>query len=545
MKEYMKKMMIGLLMAFVCVSTYAQDSKENLKDWQTRDLTAQERGTDLEKAYKELLANKSAQEKVIVAVIDSGIDIEHEDLKEVIWTNEDEIPNNGKDDDNNGYIDDVHGWNFLGNANGDMVGNDNLEVARLYARYNKKFEGKTLAQLTKEEQVQWKEYQRVKNELEDSRLKANKELERYKQIRSFFDMSKKVIAAKLEKEDFTIEEVKAIQPDGPEMGQAQGFMVSLMEQGATEKDLNEWGDYVTTQAEWYYNPEVDVRRDIIKDDPNNPYEKGYGNPKVSGTEPDHGTHVAGIIAAVRNNGIGINGVTNNVWIMPIRTVPKGDEHDKDVANSIRYAVDNGARVVNMSFGKSFSPNEKLVAEAIQYAEDKGVLLVHAAGNDSNDIDVEDNFPTNMSPYIKGKVKTFITVGASSIHSDAEFPAEFTNYGDKSVDIFAPGVDIYSTYPGNNYEFNNGTSMAAPYVSGVAALILSYYPDLEAKDVKKIIEKSAVTFDDQKVNLPGSGGVDEKGKEKKAITVEFGEMSRTAGLINAYRALVLADKKSKY
>ncbi|MBX2844996.1 MAG: S8 family peptidase [Saprospiraceae bacterium] len=528
------------LVAFFALSftSYSQDKLE-LIDWHLRDLSASERGISLEKAYDELLNNASPKEQVIVAVIDSGIDIEHEDLKSVIWTNEDEIPGNGKDDDNNGYIDDVHGWNFLGNANGDMVGPDNLEVARLYKHYHSKFGGKMLSEVSDAEKAEWKAYQRVKNEFEEGKLNAQKGYDRYEQIQTMYDASKKTIQEALGKETFTPDDVAQLEVTTPELGQAKGLLTNLYDNGFTEKDLAAWEDYVTTQAKYYYNEDIDSRKDIIKDDADNLYETGYGNPKVSGTEPDHGTHVAGIIAAVRDNGIGMNGVANHVWIMPIRTVPKGDEHDKDVANAIRYAVDNGARVVNMSFGKSHSPHEKIVAEAIQYAEDKGVLLVHAAGNDGNDLDTKSNYPTNYSSFIKGKVKTYLTVGASSINSDEAFPATFTNYGEKKVDVFAPGVDIYSTYPGDNYEYNNGTSMAAPVVSGIAALMMSYYPDLSAKQVKKIIEKSAVRFDDS-VNLPGSGDA-----ENDPTQVEFDELSRTAGLVNAYNALKMAAKKSKY
>jgi len=513
--------LVVVALAFSTFGLQAQEKNE-LIDWHLRDLTSNERGINVEKAYTELLNGKQPKAKVIVAVIDSGVDIKHEDLADVIWTNKGEIADNGIDDDNNGYIDDVHGWNFLGGADGSMVYEDNLEIARLYKKYDTKYAGKKTSELSKAELLEWKEYQRIKNELEEERAKADRNLNRYKQIRDFYDMSKQAISKELGKEDFTLDEVKAIEAKGPEMGQAQAFWISLAENGASEKELNAWGDQVTTSAEWYYNPDVESRKNIIKDDPNNPYEKGYGNNKSWGVKPDHGTHVAGIIAAVRNNNIGMNGVANNVLIMPIRTVPKGDEHDKDVAQSIRYAVDNGARVINMSFGKSFSAQEKLVAEAIQYAEDNGVLLVHAAGNDSNDLDVESNFPTVKSEHIKGKVSTFITVGASSVHADEKFPAEFSNYGDKSVDVFAPGVDIYSATPNNEYEFNNGTSMASPVVAGLAT-----------------------SFDDQKVNLPGTGGVNEEGVETPATKVEFGDMSKTAGLVNAYEALKLADKKSKY
>ena len=542
-----KQIVLLLVLAFISFNAFSQNGEENkdyLINWHLQDYSDSLRGTNIEKAYNELLINREPQEEIVVAVIDSGIDTDHEDLASLIWINNDEIADNGIDDDNNGYVDDVKGWNFLGNADGSMVGKDNLEVTRLYKKLSEKWEGKTASEIKDENLDEWKFYQRVKNEFEEGKNKAQKMEERYNQFVQMYNVADTVLVRTLG-ENYTQEQLDTLESSNPGIMQSKAFMLNLQANNVDKTYIDDWGDYVSSQVDWYYNPEIDVRRDIIKDDPNNLYETGYGNNKVDGTEPNHGTHVAGIIAAVRGNDLGMDGIVNSVKIMPIRTVPGGDEHDKDVANAIRYAVDNGAKVVNMSFGKSFSPNEKVVAEAIQYAEDNDVLLIHAAGNDGKNVDENSNFPTNYSDYIKGKVSTYITVGASSLNTNKEFPAEFSNYGEKSVDIFAPGVDIYSTYPENEYHFNNGTSMAAPVVSGVAALILSYYPDLSAKDVKKILEKTATDLSYAKVYLPGSGGVDEMGRELPKEQVEFGKLSRTAGLINAYEAIKMADKKSKY
>lgn len=539
-----KANMIGLGLLFLSASAFSQEKKEDLKDWYLRDYSSEVRGINVNKAYKELLQNKTPQEKIVVAVIDSGIDINHEDLKDVIWVNKDEIPNNGIDDDKNGFIDDVNGWNFLGNTNGDMVNHDNLEVSRMYKKLSAKWEGKSASEIKKEDLADWKLYQKVKNNFKEGKDKATKMKAQYDEFATMYYGAKKVLTAKLD-ENFTAEDLNKFKPETEKENEAKTLFSNLMSRNIDEEYLTGWKDYVDSQNDWYYNPDVDVRRDIIKDDPNNLREKGYGNNNVYGPEASHGTHVAGTIAAVRNNKIGMDGIAGNVEIMPVRTVPGGDEHDKDVANAIFYAVDNGARVINMSFGKAFSPNEAYVAEAIQYANKKGVLLIHAAGNSSENIDKVVHYPTNYSKHIRGKMKTYITVGASSLNSDKSFPASFTNYGAKSVDIFAPGVDIYSTYPENDYHFSNGTSMATPVVSGVAALILSYYPDLSGKQVKKILEKSSRNLDEQLVYLPGTGGKDEEGNEQPKETVKFEELTRKAGLIDAYKALQLADKKSKY
>lgn len=544
-----KTTIIVTVVAFMMTPSFAQDSKDDIKDWYLKDLSGEIRGTNIEKAYNELLAEKSPQEKIVVAVIDSGIDTDHEDLADIIWVNEDEIADNGIDDDNNGYVDDIKGWNFIGNANGDMVGKDNLEVAREYKRLSEKWEGKNPTEIKEGDTEEWKYFQRVKNDFEEGKNKAAQMKKQFESFSNLYYNAKTALAAELGK-DFTQEDVKEfVVTDSMEnaqvLNQAKMIMLDLYKNGVDDEYVEGYADYVSSQADWYYNQEIDVRRDVIKDDPNNLYEKGYGNNNVDGVEPDHGTHVAGIIGAVRGNGIGIDGVANNILIMPVRTVPGGDEHDKDVANAIRYAVDNGARVVNMSFGKSYSPNEKIVAEAIQYADEHDVLLIHAAGNDGTDIDTGFNYPTNYSDHIKGKVKNFITVGASSLNASEEFVASFSNYGGDKVDIFAPGVDIYSTYPENEYHFNNGTSMAAPVVSGVAALILSYYPDLNANKLRKILLKTASDFSDEIVYVPGTGGKDDTGKDLPKEEVEFEELSTTAGLINAYEALKMADKKSKY
>lgn len=544
----MKQLMTFLFLLFLSpVAIMAQNGaleKSELKNWHLQEYTDSVRGTNIQKAYSTILKGKMPKEKIIVAVIDSGIDTQHEDLKGKIWVNEDEIAQNYLDDDNNGYVDDVKGWNFLGNADGSMVGKDNLEVTRIYKKLSHKWEGKTASEIKDGNIEEWKFYQRVKNEFEEGKMKAEKAAERYNRFHQMYTTADTILMNTLG-ENYTKEQLDTLQSSNPGIMQSKALMLNLFNNNFEEQDLDDWGEYVNTQLNWHYNPDVDVRSEIIKDDPNNLYETGYGNNKVDGVEPNHGTHVAGIIAAIRNNDLGINGIADYVKIMPIRTVPGGDEHDKDVANAIRYAVDNGARVINMSFGKSYSPNEQLVADAIQYAEDNNVLLVHAAGNDGSDVDENRNFPTNHSEFIRGKVKTYLTVGASSIHANKSFPADFTNYGDETVDIFAPGVDIYSTYPNNKYHFSSGTSMAAPVVSGVAALILSYYPDLDAKDIKMILDKTATDLSETMVYLPGSGGVDEFGNELPKKVVEFEELSKTAGLLNAYEAIKMAEKKSKY
>jgi len=535
--------LIFSLLLLIGFQSYSQID-EQIENWQLDDFSSDFRGTNVEKAYTELLSKKSPQEKIIVAVIDSGIDIEHEDLHSLIWVNQNEIAGNGIDDDNNGYVDDIHGWNYLGNANGEHVDADNLEVTRLYRKYSKQFANvKGASDISSSQLDDWKLFQKVKNEYEESKANAEKQQTAYNEFKQSVDIVTGQLTTILG-EDFTAEQVAEWVPEDDLGNNLKGFYTYMQENDIDQEYLEGYGDYVNGQTA-YYDLDFNPRKSIIKDNPNDPYEKGYGNNLVEGPDAGHGTHVAGIIGAVRGNSIGMNGIANNIEIMVLRAVPNGDEHDKDVANAIRYAVDNGARVVNMSFGKSYTENEKIVAEAIQHAEDNDVLLVHAAGNESENLDRKPKYPTNYSPYIKGKVNTYLTVGATSYSTEKDFIADFSNYGEKKVDIFAPGYDIYSSEPDDEYGFNSGTSMAAPVVSGIAALIMSYYPDLSAKRVKKILEKTSTDLSGAVVYLPGSGKLDENGDEVAKENVSFEDLSRTAGLVNAYTALQMADKKSKY
>ena len=293
------------------------------------------------------------------------------------------------------------------------------------------------------------------------------------------------------------------------------------------KQLKKGVDHYTTAVEYGYNLEFNSRS-IVGDNPDNLYEKGYGNNDVEGPDARHGTHVAGIIGANRNNDLGIKGIADNVRIMSVRAVPNGDERDKDIANAILYAVDNGAQIINMSFGKSFSPQKEAVDKAVQYAESKGVLLIHAAGNDGDDLDKQPNYPTKTLSN-GTESKTWLEIGASSWGADENFVGSFSNYGKKSVDLFAPGVQIYSTIPNNEYEDLQGTSMASPATAGVAALLLSYFPELTADQVKNILKQSTRKFDGLKVTKPGS-----------SEDVPFSQLSVTGGLVNAYEAVKLAE-----
>ncbi len=490
-------------------------------------------GMSTNKAYKELVKGKKGK-TVIVAVIDSGVDIEHEDLKDVIWTNPGEIAGNGVDDDHNGYVDDIHGWNFIGGKDGRNVNYENLEVVRLYNMYKKKYEGKQRDKLSKKKRAEYDKYMEYKKVIEEKIEKMGPNAELYEQTFQAFDAIAKAIGKK--PEDITKDDLAKFEPKEEAMQHIMGMITQYMGEGMSFGELyNEIkgaADYYVSQVKYNYNVDFDAR-DIVGDDINNKRERNYGNNNVEGPDASHGTHVSGIIGASRGNSIGMDGVANNIKIMSVRTVPNGDERDKDVANAIRYAVDNGASVINMSFGKGASPYKKVVDDAVKYAAKHDVLLVHAAGNDGKENFMDNNFPNDR--YLrKGLFKprycpTWIEVGALAPSLGEDAPATFSNYSATYVDVFAPGVDIYSTIPDDKYASFQGTSMAAPAVAGVAALIRSQYPKLTAKQVKEILMKS-VTPESGSFIVPGSKG------EKK---LPFNKLCVSGGRVNAYNALKLA------
>ena len=490
-------------------------------------------GVETEKAYDILLKNKVSK-TVIVAVIDGGVDINHEDLKENIWINKNEITGNGIDDDNNGYIDDINGWNFLGNSNGENITYENLEVTRIYREYKDKFENINPKTLSIEEKSQYDIYEKAKDIYFEKKKEA---IQNQKYIKSFIEKYREAIIKLewyLDTNVITTTAVKEIQSDDKILMKHVNFLKFLYSIDYTEESMIELKTHYLEEIEYHYN--LDFKpREIIGDNPND-IDTVHGNNNVYGLEAFHGTFVAGIIGAVRDNEIGINGIADNVRIMALKTVPNGDEMDKDVAMAIRYATDNGARIINMSFGKELSPQKHLVDEAFQYAEEKGVLIIHAAGNDGSNIDKTKQYPTkNINTELF--IKNWITVGASSMNMDLDFAADFTNYGKNMVDVFAPGVDIKSLAPESEYDVADGTSFSSPVVSGIAALLLSYYPDLTASQIKSIILNSAVDYSDTKVNKPS----DYSKRQKK---VKFKKLSNTGGLVSAYEAIKMAEEISK-
>lgn len=582
-----KQSILLFLLIFLNLSLFAQSKDVTLPpNWHHLDLKDGYFGISANRAYQELLQSKLPKAKIVVAVIDGGIETEHEDLKGLLWTNPNEIPGNGIDDDKNGYVDDIHGWNFIGSKKGNLA-YDNLESVRIYRKFNSKYKStinsKSLDSTEKEE---FALYRKVASEFGRKYDDAHQNFRVLSIINKMIDS----VAARNKKEIPSLDDIKNYQVDD----EIENQVKKIVQRGSRQsggydkfyKEIKDAYKQYDIMLKYNLNPEYDQRAELVGDRYDDSSQRFYGNNDVMGPNADHGSHVAGIIAANRTNNVGINGIANNVEIMAIRVVPEGDERDKDVANGIRYAVDNGARIINMSFGKGFKWDKKAVDSAVMYAASKNVLIVHAAGNDNENIDRTPNYPTKYydtleaiayeknhreslkdliatakpqpsmrpGPYgtpvanrtlkkpaldtAKFKLphaKNWIEVGASAYKNDADLKASFSNYGKYNVDLFAPGFMIKSTVPKSKYEEFDGTSMAAPVVSGVAAVLMSYYPELTAEQVKDILMKSVVKVT-QKVKLK-----DEKGVSSK---VWFTELCRSGGIVNLYNAIKLADNEAE-
>jgi subtilisin family serine protease len=494
-------------------------SEEESKVWSYSDLKNDSvPGMSLDKAYSFLQGKKGVE--VIVGVVDSGTDLLHEDLRDVAWVNVKEIENNGIDDDKNGYIDDINGWNFLG-----TIYKEHLEYERIV-------KDPTIA-----DEETLKEATEFYNKKVDG-AEANKK--RYGQMLQMVTNVDSTLSKYFKNKNYSKDDVMGASTDDNALEQSLSIAKQMYGNGlrSLSQAIQELNSLVDKADELLNGDSLKKEyRNILGDDPNIMDDRPYGDSKTGHSIKDesHGTHVSGIIAASRDNKIGINGVANNVKIMAVRAVPDGDEYDKDVALGLRYAVDNGAKIINTSFGKGFSPKKEWVFEAIQYAASKDVLIVNAAGNDGNNIDFEKVFPIDTRDLKTEISDNFLTVGAMSANYDENLPASFSNYGKINVDVFAPGVQIYSTTPENEYAKFSGTSMAAPSAAGVAALIRSYYPKLSASQVKHILMNSG-TLINFEVIKPGSRSWEKPNGEK----VPFSDLSVSGRIVNAYNALKMAD-----
>jgi len=480
-----------------------------------------------QRAFTELLAGKKPQRSVVVAIIDSGIDTTHTDLHAFLWSNPKETP--GSDGDGDGLVGDVRGWDYIGGPNGRDVGEDTYEDTRQYAVLRARFESANPDTTSAQGRADYQEYLKLQATLQSKRAAAQAQEAQLDRMVPAVQRATDILRQALAPESLTVANVEKLQSPSNDVSMARIAFLRLAEAGISPDEIVRGLDEAKSDLAYHLNPDFDPRA-IVGDNYADVNQRVYGNTDVVGPDPFHGTHVAGIVLGVPGNREQLADGTPAVRIMTIRVVPDGDERDKDVANGIRYAVDHGANIISMSFGKDISPYKGAVDDAVQYADAHGVLLVHAAGNDAENLDSVPDFP-NRYFAAGGQAADWLEIGASSWKTGEQLVAPFSNYSKDRVDLFAPGVDIYSTLPGNKHGRLSGTSMATPVVSGVAAMLMAYFPSLTAAQVKQILLTSATSYADQTVDKPAEGGT--------GGTVRFGDLSESGGIVNAYNAVKAA------
>jgi subtilisin family serine protease len=522
---------------------------QDAKFWHWKDLEKDGvHGVSLFKAQQLIKDLKLKPSPVIIAVLDGGIDTAHIQIKPLLWNNPKEIPGNALDDDKNGYIDDVHGWNFLGNAAGENINKASDEKSRIYHRYKNEFKQDNLDSASwdaKKKQDFYRWQQAAAEMVFTDEAAAN--LSFIKMARNAVVKMGAILIREMEDSNFSTEKLETYQPIGKITAdtkisylrtmQALGIERSNGHQSILE-DLDEYISGKEKSAVSIDTPPEDLRKKITHDQYENFNDQFYGNNNITGPNAKHGTHVAGLAAGIIDTLFNKSNFSNPIQIMGLRVVPDGDEYDKDVALGIRYAVNNGAKIINMSFGKSFSPEQPWVDSAIRYAASKDVLIIHSAGNESYDLNVKSVYPSPFSNVFKDKAINMITVGASSDPLIAEsLLTDFSNYGNKIVDLLSPGKKIYSSLPNQQYGFLDGTSMSAPILSHIAALVRAYFPKLSAADVKAILLQSCWKPNDQSTLFPIS--LDQSKR--------LNDISAEGGIINAALTIQNAAlfQKNKY
>jgi subtilisin family serine protease len=478
-------------------------------------------GVGARRAMTELLGNAPPKRQITVAVIDGGVDTSHTALRSVLVLNTKESPANGKDDDGNGYVDDARGWNFIGGASGN-IDDEQLELTRLVKQC--RANGGKSAVSTPCTQLE--------SEFTTQRGEVAGQWAGVKPVLAQYDSLLGVLAKEngVAKESITDATLGKLDPKSAAGRAALQRVQMFAQNGLTPNVSRAARKQLEGRLEYGFNVNYDGRK-LVGDTP--AMGRRYGNANVTGPDASHGTAVASVIGAVSGDS-GFVGIAPGIRILPVRVVPNGDETDKDVANGIRYAVEAGAQIINMSFGKAYSPGKPAVDSAVQFAVSKGVLLIHASGNESTDVDASPTFPSSSYAGSTGRAATWIDVGASSWRAGDQLAADFSNYGHAMVDLFAPGVSIYSAALNNEFAREDGTSLAAPVVSGVAALLMSQFPTLTAADVKRILMATTTQFPDLQVGKPGT-----KGGQK----VPFASLSASGGIVNAYEAVKMAQRET--
>ncbi|WP_420571373.1 S8 family serine peptidase [Kordia sp.] len=509
-------------------------SKQDWRNWQHKDIYIDSiPGISLDKAYKELLKDKKG-DTIIVALLDNRIDSEHEDIKDFIWVNNNEIPNNNKDDDDNGFIDDVNGWNFLGNINGENVGRARFESTRIIEKYEKVFSDSNINAISKENNDNFKLYKKAKEAYAKSLDEVNYGFHYFDSLDQNKINLEKELSETFPNINLTIKNLEKVKKDHPTKADEITTYISYLK-------YPDWSESrrASLQAFLKIHLNLDYKeREVIGDNVEDLNDTNYGNGNITASTSsshNHAIKVAGVLGANRQNNIGIRGISNNLKIMPVSVSPTGDEQDKDIALGIRYAVDNGAKIIIMTFTKFLVQHEDWLSDALKYAEKNDVLIVLSAGNSASNSDFKKTYPNDYNSKNIEYINNVIVVGGIRNSLDEKLVSEFSSYGKNNVDVFAPARSIYTTLRNNKYGYESGTSMSAPIVAGIAALIRCHYPNLTAPEVKQIIMKSGISLNIM-VNKPSTS------KEKELVP--FSSLSKSGKIVNAYNALLMAEEVSK-
>mgnify|MGYP000162688740 FL=1 len=518
-------------------------------------------GCEVNKAY-DFLKDRKIKKRPIVALIGTGIDVEHEDIKQAIWVNPKEKAD-GKDNDKNGLVDDINGWNFLGGKDGQVMEATMREGDREFLRlkdkyadyifdgknYNKVIDGK-LTKVADPENIE--EYNYYRNQvLPESPMAGTYSgwqlTDVLKAYADKFDqmMKERFPGKELTEADFSI----CYDPKAPRDSLSEvSFMMCAMGFGVYKTD--KWETVYSgiksgaqiEQAKAEYERKVgqfgaDGRKDIIGDNYLDINDNKYGNNVLLTADAAIGTMEAGIIVAKRENGLGGNGIMDQAEIMTLRVAANGEPYLKDIALAIRYAVDHQADIIMLPVQNTLYPEDqkKWISEALEYAESKGVFCVTPAWEGAQDLAVETYYPNR---WMTGKKElTNLMVVCSSDKNGN--PSMNSNYGAKEVDLYAPGMEIYSTYTGDTYQSGTGLGLAAATTVGVAALIKAYYPHLTGTQIRNILLETVTSRKDAEVEK----GIVVDGKPTQDLFL-FGDLCLSGGIINAYQAVVAADKLAK-
>jgi cell wall-associated protease len=529
------RIIFSIILVFLIISCKTKrnfNSISNIKEWYYFDLSSDSiPGISLERAKQEQLINKKGK-KVLLALIDGDIDTQHEMIKDYLWKNEYEIPNNGLDDDLNGYIDDLNGWNFWGNRNtADINDKSQYEYVRIINKLDPYFKNKSIDNISSDSLAMFQMYLKAKKRYQKEYDTQIVEMRSFiSELEEAYYHQKDTILKVYPDLTFQIDSIKKIKSDNKRINTIKDNLIYYLNVDI-ENGIEGLKRRLSFDENCYLNFDFKDRF-IVNDDVNDLFDVNYGNPKIN--YPNHfGNHGTSVLSQITSIFKFVD--NKNLKIMTLLTAVYGNEHDKDIALAIKYAVNNGAQIIVFTMSKEFSSHNEWVKEAIEYAASKDVLIIKAAGNYGYNLSLNDYYPNDKNTDETEFVNNFINVGASTKNLNKNLIADFSCYSDKEVDIMAPGSEITIAIQNNQYEISDGTSFAAPIVAGIAALLKSYYPDLKAHEIKEILMESGTVID-LEVEIK-----DEQGNPKK---VPFSSLSKSGKIVNAYQALVLAQRYQK-